>query len=140
MIKYSTLEGVSNKIVFEAFMKAFVGFRITTKTTYDSFCEMLAERNYDPVISLGAFDLETGELVCFVLNSILENEPLTVYDILTGTIPEYRRQGIAKNIFDQIKMMLKQRDVKLYTTEVLNIIKTPKGSREVYEYKIVMNV
>ncbi len=59
-------------------------------------------------------------------------------------------------------MMLKQRDVKIYTTEVLktnlgalelylsvgfeieeevvNIIKTPKGSREVYEYKIVMNV
>lgn len=162
MINYSTLEGVSNKIVFDAFMKAFVGFRITTETTYDSFCEMLAERNYDPAISLGAFDLETGELVSFVLNSILENEPLTVYDILTGTIPEYRRKGVAKNIFDQIKVMLKQRDVKIYTTEVLktnpgalelylsvgfeieeevvNIIKTPKGSREVYEYKIIMNV
>ena len=162
MIKYATLEGVSNEVLFEAFMQAFTGFRITTETTYDSFCEMLAERNYDPSISLGAYELETGRLVSFVLNSILVEDPLTVYDILTGTIPEYRRQGILKNIFGMIKKMLQQNMVQLYTTEVLktnpnalrlylsvgfeiadevvNIIKTPKGSREVCEYKIVMNI
>lgn len=61
-----------------------------------------------------------------------------------------------------MKMLLKQNEVKIYTTEVLknnhealelylsvgfsvknevvNVITTPKGSREVFEYEIVMDV
>ncbi len=162
MIRYSTLENVSNEVLFKAFMQSFQGFRITTETTYESFCEMLTERNYDASISIGAFDTETGELVSYVLNSILEREDKVAYDILTGTIPGYRRRGISRSIFEKLKRLLEQKNVKLYTTEVLksnpgalelylsvgftirnevvNIIKTPKGSREVYEYEIVMNI
>ena len=160
MITYSTLENVSRKELFDAFMLSFQGFRITTETTYESFCEMLAQRNYDATISIGAFDSETGELVSYVLNSILERDIRTAYDILTGTIPSYRRRGISGNIFEKMKVLLQQNDVILYTTEVLksnsealglylsvgftikdevvNIITTPKGSREVYEYEMVM--
>ena len=98
MINYTTLENVSNEILFKAFMKSFQGFRITTETTYESFSEMLAERNYDPKISIGAFDTESGELVSYVLNCILEKDVKTAYDILTGTIPDYRRQGISRTI------------------------------------------
>ena len=105
---------------------------------------------------------ETGELVSYVLNSILERDIKTAYDILTGTIPNYRRQGISRTIFEKMKILLQQNEVKLYTTEVLktnpgalelylsvgfaiknevvNVIKTPKGSREVYEYEIVMSI
>ena len=123
---------------------------------------MLTERNYDATISIGAFDTETGELVSYVLNSILERDTKTAYDILTGTIPNYRRQGISRTIFEKMKILLQQNEVKLYTTEVLktnpgalelylsvgftiknevvNVIKTPKGSREVYEYEIVMSI
>ncbi len=162
MIKYTTLENITNRVLFEAFMQSFQGFRITTETTYDSFCEMLAERKYDPSISVGAFETETGELVSYVLNSFLERGEKTAYDILTGTIPDYRRRGISKNIFDKIKGVLIQKGVKEYTTEVLksnpealnlylsvgfivkgevvNTIKTPKGNREVYEYEISMNL
>ncbi len=162
MVNYITLENVSNEILFKAFMKSFQGFRITSETTYESFSEMLAERNYDPTISIGAFDTETGELVSYVLNSILEKDIKTAYDILTGTIPDYRRQGISRTILEKVKTLLHQNGVKLYTTEVLksnpdalalylsvgfsvkgetvNIINTPKGSREVYEYEIIMNI
>lgn len=162
MIRYSTLEDVSVEVLFNAFMQSFQGFRITTETTYESFSEMLTERNYDPAISIGAFDTETGELVSYVLNSILERDVKTAYDILTGTVPNYRRQGISRAIFEKMKILLRQNEVKLYTTEVLktndsainlylsvgftikdeviSIIKTPKGSREVYEYEIVMSL
>jgi len=162
MIRYSTLEKVSNEILFEAFMLSFQGFRITNETTYESFSEMLAERNYDATISIGAFDTETGELVSYVLNSILERNEKTAYDILTGTLPNYRRQGISRTIFEKLKILLRQNEVKKYTTEVLktnlgalelylsvgftikneivNVIKTPKGSREVFEYEIIMNI
>lgn len=162
MIRYSTLENVSNRELFIAFMQSFQGFRITTETTYESFSEMLAERNYDPKISIGAFDTKTGELVSYVLNSILDKEVKTAYDILTGTIPNYRRCGISRNIFEKIRILLQQNDVKLYTTEVLknnsaalelylsvgfeikndvvNVINTINGSREVYEYEIIMSI
>ena len=162
MIRYSTLENVSNEVLFKAFMQSFQGFRITTETTYESFSEMLAERNYDATISIGAFDTETGELVSYVLNSTLERETKTAYDILTGTIPNYRRQGISRTIFEKMKILLQQEEVKLYTTEVLktnlgalelylsvgftiknevvNVIKTPKGSREIFEYEIIMRI
>ena len=162
MISYSTLENVSDKELYEAFMLSFQGFRITTETTYESFTEMLIERNYDASISFGAFDSETGKLVSYVLNSILERENKTAYAILTGTLPNYRRRGIARTIFDKLKDILQQQEVEIYTTtvlkrnsealglylsvgftikkEVVNIIKTPKGSREVYEYEIVMSI
>lgn len=160
VIKYTTLENITNKVLFDAFMKSFQGFRITTETTYESFCEMLEEQKYDPSISIGAFDTETGELVSYVLNSFLAREEKTAYDILTGTIPDYRRKGISKTIFEKVKRVLKQKDVIVYTTEVLKsnpgalelylsvgftinaevvkTIKTPKGSREVCEYEIIM--
>ena len=162
MIIYSTLEDVSIRTIFHAFMKSFEGFRITTETTYESFSEMLLEQNYDPTISLGAFDSETGELVSYVLNCIREKDVKTAYDILTGTVPNYRRRGLSKTIFERLKVLLSQKEVKTYTTEVLktnsgalalytsvgfiikdevvNVIKTPKGNREVYEYEIVMNI
>lgn len=129
MIIYSTLENVPIEILFKAFMQSFQGFRITTETTYESFSEMLIERNYDATISIGAFDTETGELVSYVLNSILERDIKTAYDILTGTIPNYRRQGISRTIFEKIKILLQHNEVKLYTTEVL---KTNPGALELY--------
>ena len=162
MITYSTLENVTKQELFDAFMLSFQGFRITTETTYESFCEMLEHRNYDAAISIGAFDSETGELVSYVLNSMLERDIKTAYDILTGTIPRYRRRGISRTIFEKMKLLLQQNEVKIYTTtvlknnyealglylsvgfsiknEVVNTITTPKGSREVFEYEIVMNV
>lgn len=98
----------------------------------------------------------------YVLNSTRKDLPDTAYDILTGTIPEYRRQGISRSILERTKALLKQKGVSTYTTEVLKdnskalalylsvgftvknevvkTIKTPKGSREVYEYEIVLYI
>lgn len=118
MITYTTLEKVSYKTLYEAFMQAFVGFRITTEATYETFCEMLEERDYNPTISISAIDSETGELVGFVLNSILANDTKIAYDILTGTIPNYRRLGISRTIFDKVKLLMQQKQIELYTTEV----------------------
>ena len=81
------------------------------------------------MISNKYIDTETGELVSYVLNSILERDIKTAYDILTGTIPNYRRQGILRTIFEKMKILLQQNEVKLYTTEVL---KTNPGALELY--------
>lgn len=61
MIKYSTLENVSNKVLFETTMKTSNGGRITKEANLEMFSDMLKERDYDPAISVGAFDTE---IVC----------------------------------------------------------------------------
>ena len=161
MIKYSTLENISNAVLYQTNLKT-MSERLKKEVNLDRFCEMLREHDYDPTISVGAFDTETGECVGLVLNSILKDKEKTAYDIITCTIPEYRRRGIARTIFEKVKALLKERGIETYTTEtkrsnmiaqnmyrslgfeikdeVVTTMKTPNGSRQVEQYEVVMKL
>ena len=161
MIKYSTLENVSNEVLYETNLKT-MSERLKKEVNLDRFCEMLREQDYDPTISVGAFDTETGECVSLVLNSIRKDKEKTAYDIITCTIPEYRRMGIARTIFEKVKVLLKERGIEIYTTEtkrdnfiaqnmyrslgfeikgeVVTTLKTLNGSRQVEQYEVVMKL
>ena len=161
MIQYSTLENVSNEVLFETNLKT-MSERLKKEVNLDRFCEMLREQEYDPTISIGAFDTETGECVSLVLNSILKDKDKTAYDIITCTIPEYRRRGIARTIFEKVKVLLRERGIEIYTTEtkrdnliaqsmyrslgfeikneVVTTLKTLNGSRQVEQVEVVMKL
>jgi len=161
MITYTTLENVSGEVLFETNRKT-MSERLKNEVNVDSFCEMLREQDYDPTISVGAFDTETGECVSLVLNSIRKDKEKTAYDIITCTIPEYRRMGIARTIFEKVKVLLKERGIEIYTTEtkrdnfiaqnmyrslgfeikgeVVTTLKTLNGSRQVEQYEVVMKL
>ena len=161
MIEYTTLENVSGEVLFETNRKT-MSERLKKEVDLDKFCEMLREHDYDPTISVGAFDMETGECVSLVLNSILKDKEKTAYDIITCTIPEYRRRGIARTIFEKVKVLLKERGIEIYTTEtkrdniiaqnmyrslgfeitneVVTTLKTLNGSRQVEQYEVVMKL
>jgi len=161
MIKYSTLENVSNEVLFETNLKT-MSERLKREVNLDMFCKMLREQDYDPTISVGAFDTDTGECVSLVLNSILKDKEKTAYDIVTCTIPEYRRRGIARTIFEKVKVLLRERGIEIYTTEtkrdnviaqsmyrslgfeitneVVTTLKTLAGSRQVEQVEVVMKL
>ena len=161
MIKYSTLENVSNEVLFETNLKT-MSERLKREVNLDMFCKMLREQDYDPTISVGAFDTDTGECVSLVLNSILKDKEKTAYDIITCTIPEYRRRGIARTIFEKVKVLLRERGIEIYTTEtkrdniiaqsmyrslgfeitneVVTTLKTLTGSRQVEQVEVVMKL
>ena len=161
MIKYSTLENVSNEVLFETNWKT-MSERLKKEVNLERFCEMLREQDYDPTISVGAFDTETGECVSLVLNSILKDKEKTAYDIITCTIPEYRRRGIARTIFEKVKVLLRERGIERYITEtkrdnliaqsmyrslgfeikneVVTPLKTLNGSRQVEQVEVVMKL
>jgi len=161
MIKYSTLENVSNEVLFETNLKT-MSERLKREVNLDMFCKMLREQDYDPAISVGAFDTDTGECVSLVLNSILKDKEKTAYDIVTCTIPEYRRRGIARTIFEKVKVLLRERGIEIYTTEtkrdnviaqsmyqslgfeitneVVTTLKTLTGSRKVEQVEVVMKL
>ena len=161
MIQYTTLENVSGEVLFETNRKT-MSERLKKEVNLDSFCEMLREQDYDPTISVGAFDTETGECVSLVLNCIRKDKEKTAYDIITCTIPEYRRRGIARTIFEKVKVLLKERGIEIYTTEtkrdniiaqsmyrslgfeikdeVVTTLKTLNGNRQVEQYEVVMKL
>ena len=161
MIKYSTLENVSNEVLFDTNWKT-MSERLKKEVNLERFCEMLREQDYDPTISVGAFDTETGECVSLVLNSILKDKDKTAYDIITCTIPEYRRRGIARTIFEKVKVLLRERGIEIYTTEtkrdnviaqsmyqslgfeitneVVTTLKTLNGSRQVEQVEVIMKL
>ena len=119
MYIYATLENTSVQTLFLAFLQAFEDFPSTKNVSIESFQNMLQIRGYIPEISLGAFENSDHILAGFILNGFRTwNGKSTVYDILSGTVPSYRRQGIANTMFEKLRVLLRQKYAEQYLTEV----------------------
>ncbi len=119
MYTYSTLEDTSVQTLFLAYLHAFEDFPSTKTLSNEIFQNMLQIRGYIPEISLGAFDKPSHVLAGFILNGFRTwNGKSTVYDIVSGTVPSYRRQGIANTLFEKLQILLKQKNAEQYLTEV----------------------
>jgi ribosomal protein S18 acetylase RimI-like enzyme len=93
--------------------------------------QMMARRGYSPEISMGAF--VSGRLVGFTLNGMRDwNSATTVYDLGTGVIPEYRRQGITSGLFEALLVQLRERGVQQY---LLEVIQTNTAALNLYRKK-----
>jgi ribosomal protein S18 acetylase RimI-like enzyme len=119
MYIYSTLENTSVQTLFLAYLQAFADFPSTRTLSIETFQNMLQRRGYIPGISLGAFERSSHTLGGFILNGFRTcNGKNTAYDIVSGTLPSYRRQGIANTMFEQLKVLLRQKNAEQYVTEV----------------------
>jgi ribosomal protein S18 acetylase RimI-like enzyme len=79
---------------------------------------MLKRRGFNPDLSFAAF--EGNKIIAFTLNGIgYFNGILTAYDTGTGTLKEYRGQGLATKIFEYSIPYLIESNIKQYLLEVL---------------------
>jgi ribosomal protein S18 acetylase RimI-like enzyme len=118
MFSYSTLEGISIEELHRAFLNAFSDYQVNVKLPLSEFQEMLQRRGFVQNASIGAF--QNDKLVGFVLNGIRDwNGRLTSYDLGTGVIEMYRRQGITSNMFQNSKQLLQKMQVEQYLLEVI---------------------
>lgn len=119
MYIYSTLENTSVQTLYLAYLQAFEDFPSTKNVSAEAFHNMLQIRGYIPEISFGAFEKSDHILASFILNGFRTwNGKSTVYDILTGTLPSYRRQGIAHTMFEKLRVLLRKKYAEQYLTEV----------------------
>lgn len=117
MITIKTLIGIDLKIIYTAFSKAFADYEVNSMP-FDEVMQMIMRRGFKPEISFGAF--ENDELVSFTLNGLGNwNGKKTAYDTGTGTIKEYRGNGLAKKIFQESVPLLKENGIFQYLLEVL---------------------
>jgi ribosomal protein S18 acetylase RimI-like enzyme len=116
MIQIKSLESTSFDQLYEAFSAAFAEYEV--QRTFEQLERMLQRRGFLPELSFGAFD--EGRLVSFTCNGIGRfNGIETAYDTGTGTLKEYRGQGLAGQILQYSLPFLRKAGVKQYLLEVL---------------------
>lgn len=128
-MEISSLANTNMEQIHAAFQQAFSDYAEAWNKTVDELRQLLERRGFDPALSFGAFD--NGTLVSFTLNGIgMWNGQLTAYDTGTGTIPAYRKQGLAARIFNESVPALKQLGIRQY---LLEVIKVNTGAFELYQ-------
>lgn len=136
MFSYQTLENTSIEALHEAFVMAFSDYQVKIDLPLWKFQNMLKRRGFVSSISMGAFI--DNKLVGFILNGLRRwNGQLTVYDVGTGVIGEYRKQGITSSLFKQIQELLMKQGVEQY---LLEVIQANTSALELYKkqnFKIV---
>ncbi|MBD5282215.1 MAG: GNAT family N-acetyltransferase [Bacteroides sp.] len=111
-----SLENIDFETLFDGFSKAFSDYEVHFDKS--EVRSMLTRRGYDPKLSFAAF--EGSDIVAFTLNGtgLFDGVP-TAYDTGTGTIKEYRGQGLAGKIFNYSLPYLRQAGIRQYLLEVL---------------------
>lgn len=118
MVDYRTLEGTEIEVIHESFVSAFSDYSVKIDMPLSKFQNMLKRRGFVPKISMGAF--KDGKLIGFILNCLRDWDGVpTAYDNGTGVIPEYRKQGITKNLFNRLLDVLKDKNISRYLLEVI---------------------
>lgn len=116
VMEIKSLANTSFEELFGAFEQAFADYEI--QFNKDEHLAMLKRRSFDPTLSFAAF--ERDKIVSFTCNGIGDfyGTP-TAYDTGTGTLKEYRGQGLATQVFEYSIPYLKQAGIEEYLLEVL---------------------
>ena len=129
MITIKQLTETNLETIHEAFTNAFLDYVEPFNLSYEQLKYMLERRGCDLNLSFGAFNGD--QLVSFTLNGIGNwDGQLTAYDTGTGTVKEFRKQGLAKNIFNESLPVLKEHNINQY---ILEVIKSNTGAFELYK-------
>ncbi len=115
-MQIKSLEHTDFDTLFRGFENAFSDYEISFNK--EEVRSMLIRRGYEPRLSFAAFT--DDEIVAFTLNGIGKHNGIsTAYDIGTGTVKNFRGQGIAGKIFLHSLPFLKEAGIRQYLLEVL---------------------
>ena len=111
MIEYKILEGVPLEDIHPVFVQAFSDYQIQISLPLWKFEGMLRRRGYTAKASMGAF--AEGRLAGFILNGVRDYQGArTVYDLGTGVIPEWRKQGLTSEMFQRVLEAVKAEGIE----------------------------
>ncbi len=115
-MEIKSLKGIDFNALYKAFNQVFADYEMQLDKM--QLQSMLKRRGFNPDLSFAAFDKD--EIVAFTFNGIGDFNGLsTAYDTGTGTLKEYRGQGLASQIFEYSVPYLREMGIKQYLLEVL---------------------
>lgn len=111
-----SLSEISFDEIYNVFHAAFADYEM--QLNKEELCKMIHRRGFVSELSFAAF--EDDKIIGFTLNGIgIYNGLKTAYDTGTGTLKEYRGQGLATEIFLYSLPFLKEESIDQYLLEVL---------------------
>lgn len=115
-MEIKSLEKTDFETIFKAFSQSFADYEMQVNA--EELKAMWKRRGFNPNLSFAAFEGEN--IVAFTLNGIGDfNGIKMAYDTGTGTLKEYRGQGLATKIFEYSIPYLKEANINHYLLEVL---------------------
>lgn len=115
-MEIKSLRNIGFDVLFEAWSRAFAEYDMQLNKR--QLQSMLKRRGFNTELSFAAF--EGDEIAAFTCNGIGNFKGIpTAYDTGTGTLKEYRGQGLATRIFEYSIPYLKKNGVGQYLLEVL---------------------
>ncbi|WP_394523739.1 GNAT family N-acetyltransferase [Lacrimispora sp. JR3] len=118
MLRYDSFIHIEKETIYQAFLNAFSDYPVRMDMSFDQFEKMLKRKGFDPNVSVGAFEEDC--LVGFILNGCRKwNGKATAYDVGTGVIPQFRKQGITKHMLQTAKQYCIDSGAEQYILEVL---------------------
>jgi len=105
--------------LYSTFMAAFADYPMDVNTTTEEHLLLRMQKNtVDYHVSPGLYDGD--RLVGFTLIGIDRwGDHLTAYDAGTGIVPDYRKQGWVRKMFDHALPWLREKGVERFVLEVL---------------------
>ncbi len=127
MIAFGSCRDVPVPALHEAMAGAFADYVVSMSPALEQFAFMLRQRGYDP--SLSQVAIADGRPVAFW---IIGSDPQCngTYVIATGTTPDFRRRGLATQIFAHVRAALIERRAEWLELEVID---ENRNARELYE-------
>lgn len=120
MLTYRLLTAADFSSLYECFLVAFSDYQVDMQVSEQQFAQRLARDGVRMEISTAAFD--DDRMIGFYINGAGEWQGKhTAYDAGTGVIPDYRRRGIAQELFAFTESKLRERPVSQYLLEVLTL-------------------
>lgn len=102
-----------------AFLEAFADYIVPFGLTKEQLKNHIAINAVDLSKSIGAFDGE--KMIGFTLNAFgMWNGERTVYDAGTGVVPDFRVRGIGEKMFEFMRLLLEEANVRQILLEVIN--------------------
>ncbi len=115
-MEIKSLAGISFDKIFDTFSQAFADYEM--QLDKEELRAMTQRRGFDPNLSFAAF--EGNKIVSFTCNGIGNYQgELMAYDTGTGTLKDYRGQGLATKIFEESLPYLREAGIGKYLLEVL---------------------
>jgi len=119
MITYRLLAESDLLSLYECFLSAFSDYQVDMRMSQQQFEQRLVRDGVRLEISAGAFD--GSMMIGFYMNAPgVWLGQQTAYDAGTGVVPDYRRQGVARELFEFMVPRLKQGSFTQYLLEVLS--------------------
>ncbi|WP_431157858.1 GNAT family N-acetyltransferase [Winogradskyella poriferorum] len=118
-MEFKTLENCSVTEIATTFNKAFSDYFIPIQLTTDQLNAKMIVDKTERAISIGAFD--NDKLVALMLHGkdIINGETIA-YNSGTGVIPEYRGNGLTKEMYKRLEQRLEHHNISKIVLEVIS--------------------